>query len=122
MDRSRNLPLLWSYRLCPQDMQTQEASRLPYFHSLCSKFKSMSRVFQPLEKQLSRYYSRLRPSLTEIVTGSPKDFDDPIEPVGLNLKRTTEENGVPCYWFFKGVGEKQVETPSRELNQSLAAR
>src|SRR6266542_4347560 len=62
--------------------------------------------------------SRLRPSLTEIVSGSPKDCDDPNDPVGLDLYRTTEEDGVSCFWLFKGAGEKRVQLPSRELNSS----
>jgi len=68
------------------------------------------------------YYSRLFPSLSEIVSGSPEDFDDPNDSVGLDLYRTTEENGVSCYPLFKGVGEKRVQLPSREPNRVPATR
>src|SRR5713101_6264931 len=59
-------------------------------------------------------HSRLQPSLTEMVSGSRKDFDGSNDPVGLDLHRTTYENGRVLLPVLQGVGGRQVRLPSRE--------
>ena len=54
------------------------------------KSKHQKGVFQPSERWRLEYYSRLFPRLSEIVSGSPNDYDDPNDPIGLDFHRTTE--------------------------------
>src|SRR6266487_4983559 len=74
-------------------------------------------VFQSSERWRLECYSRLVPSLSEIVSGSPKDLDAPNDRlVSTSIERPPRM--AFCYPLLRGAGEKRVQLPSRELNSS----
>ena len=64
----------------------------PHFNFLGGESKI--RPNRRKKQRLLECYSRQLPSLSEIVSGSPEDFDDPNDSVGLNFHRTAEKNRV----------------------------